>query len=108
MRYLIKTDEENYRHVLRVEDETETHITITNPLFNCFGSVFNSYGRKRTITKKWLAKRPFVWMDDEMAKLYDNIKNGDSSSTLYKKTRRQRKRDGIKITKAFIAKGPER
>lgn len=83
MKYLIKYDDEGYRHVLRVEDETDTHITITNPLFNCFGSVFNSYGRKRTITKKWLSKRPFVWMDAKLAKKYDNIKNGDGCEVLY-------------------------
>jgi len=83
MNYLIKTDDQGYRHVLRIEDETDTHITITNPLFNCFGSVFNSYGRKRTITKKWLAKTPFVPMSPTLSKKYDNIKNGDGCEVLY-------------------------
>ena len=83
MNYLIKTDDEGYRHVLRIEDETDTHITITNPLFNCWGSVFNSYGRKRTITKKWLSKTPFVPMTSKLSKKYDSIKNGDSCEVLY-------------------------
>jgi len=84
MKYLIKIDDEGYRHVLRIEDETDTHITITNPLFNCWGSVFNSYGRKRTITKKWLSKTPFVPMTSKLSKRYDNIKNGDYTEVLYK------------------------
>ena len=83
MNYLIKTDSEGYRHVYRIESESQSHYAVTNPLFNCFGSVFNTYGRKRTITRKWVERNGYVKMDPTLAKKYDAIKKGDSCEVLY-------------------------
>ena len=82
-KYLIKIDDEGYRNVLRIENETDTHITISNPLFVCWGSTFHSWGRTRTITKKWLEKRNFQEMDPTLARKYDNLKKDDSCTSLY-------------------------
>ena len=82
--YLIKTDSDDNRHVYRIEKDLGVRYEVTNPLFVCFGSVFSNWGRKRTVSKKWLETHGFRQMSTELSKKYDSIKKDESPSVLYK------------------------
>ena len=81
--YLIKTDDDDNRHVYRIEHDLGTHYTVTNPLFVCFGSVFSNWGRRRTVSKKYLTSRKFVRMSSALEKKYNAIKRDDSTGDLF-------------------------
>ena len=81
--YLIKTDADDNRHVYRIEKDLGTHYQVTNPLFVRFGCVFSNWGRKRTVSKKYLESRKFRQMSTALAKKYNAIKQYDDTGVLY-------------------------
>lgn len=82
MSYYYKTVD-GARSVYRIEGETLTHVTVSNPMFKCWGSIFSRWGRGRLITKRWLTSNKFKAMPAKMAARYDRLQQGDSPSTLF-------------------------
>ena len=81
------TEKDGTRSVYRIDGQNATHFTVSVPLFVCWGSTFHGWGRTREISKAYINRQkasPYIEMPKEMARKYDKIKKGDSSSVLFK------------------------